>query len=518
MPAVNRDKIRKQILDDLSRMSTEIESPEELVRLMLGKIIRSYRIQPCRLYIVDDDAGGIFPVGGGSTDVSTSDGVGNALVAQRLYDTARVGTLMRYGPDETGLHEVYIPVLLGGKGIAVIQVPARERNTPVNDDVVAIYFETASLLSFVIDNIRLMKIRDRNTMRFSELAHFAVILNSSLDAQTVKERAIEAVDQLMECEVGSLLLLDERTRELYFQVALGEKGDTIKQIRLKPGEGIAGWVAENNKPLLINDVKGDSRHSQRADDTSKFHTRNMVCVPLVVKDQTIGVLQAINKTDGRNFTEDDLSLLVSLSHQVAIAVDNARLYEELRETFYQTAEALADAIEKRDPYTGDHTKRVMRYSMAVITQLSINHNEEDNLRLAAILHDVGKIGVEDSILRKETELSDPEFDIIKGHPEMGAVILGHIRMLKDAIPGIKYHHERMDGAGYPSGLVGEDIPLIARIISVVDTFDAMTTDRPYRAALDDREAIEELRRFSGTQFDAHIVDAFITAYEKGLVR
>jgi putative nucleotidyltransferase with HDIG domain len=244
----------------------------------------------------------------------------------------------------------------------------------------------------------------------------------------------------------------------------------------------------------------------------------MVCVPLVVKDQTIGVLQALNKTGERSFTEDDLWLLVSLSHQVAIAVDNARLYEELRETFFQTAEALADAIEKRDPYTGDHTKRVMRYSMAVITQLSINNNDVENLRLAAILHDVGKIGVEDSILKKESVLSDEEFEVIKEHPEMGAVILGHIRMLKDVIPGIKYHHERIDGKGYPSGLSGEDIPLIARIISVVDTFDAMTTNRPYREALDDQEAIEELKRFSGTQFDPQIVDAFISAYEKGLVR
>ena len=518
MSAVNRDEVRKSILDDLSRMSTEIDNPEELVRLMLAKIIRSYRIQACRIFIVDDDAGGILPVGGGDSNALTYNSVRNSVLAHRLYDTARVGRLMRFEPDETGLHEVYIPVLLGGHGIAVIKVPAREKNIPVNDDVVEIYFETASLLSVLIDNIRLKKIRDRNTMRFSELAHFAVILNSSLDAQTVKERAIEAVDQLMECEVGSLLLLDENTRELYFEVALGEKGDTIKQIRLKPGEGIAGWVAENNKPLLINDVKRDSRHSQRADDTSKFYTRNMVCVPLVVKDQIIGVLQAINKTDERNFTEDDLSLLVSLSHQVAIAVDNARLYEELRETFYQTAEALADAIEKRDPYTGGHTKRVMRYSMAVITQLSINHNDEDNLRLASILHDVGKIGVEDSILRKESMLSDSEFNVIKEHPEIGAAILGHIRMLKDAIPGIKYHHERMDGAGYPSGLTGEDIPLIARIISVVDTFDAMTTNRPYRAALDDQEAIEELRKFSGTQFDAQIVDAFISAYDKGFVR
>lgn len=518
MTAVDRDEVRRNILDDLTRMSAEIDNPEELVRLMLAKIIRHYQIPSCRVYIVDDNAGGILPVGGGIPGMLNNGGSGKSVTAHRLYDAARLGRLMRFGPDEAGVHEVYIPVILGGSAIAVIQVTAPKKHAPVPDDVVVIYYETASLLSVLIDNIRLMKIRDRNTMRFSELAHFAVILNSSLDAQTVRERAIEAVDQLLECEVGSLLLLDEETQELYFEVALGEKGDSIKQIRLKPGEGIAGWVAENNEPLILNDVKADSRHSQRADDTSKFYTKNMVCVPLVVKDKTIGVLQAINKTDERSFTEDDLSLLISLSHQVAIAVDNARLYEELRETFYQTAEALADAIEKRDPYTGDHTKRVMRYSMAVITQLSINHNDEENLRLAAILHDVGKIGVEDSILRKNTMLSDTEFDVIKEHPEMGAAILGHIRMLKDAIPGIKYHHERFDGTGYPSGLTGEDIPLIARIISVVDTFDAMTTNRPYRAALDDREAIEELRRFSGSQFDAHIVEAFVSAYDKGLVK
>jgi putative nucleotidyltransferase with HDIG domain len=345
----------------------------------------------------------------------------------------------------------------------------------------------------------------------------SAILNSSLDTTSVREKAITAISKLLECEVSSLLLVDELTGELYFEVALGEKADRVKEIRLKPGEGIAGWVAANNQAVLINDVKNDPRHAQRFDDRSKFETRNMVCVPMVIKDRVAGVLQAINKLGSAGFSQADLDLLISLSHEVAIAVDNARLYNELRETFYQTAEALAAAIEKRDPYTGNHTRRVMHYSMAISQFMNLTETEIENLRLAAILHDIGKIGVEDSVLRKDTDLDRDEYQKIIRHPDIGVSILGHIKSLEGVIPGIKSHHERIDGKGYPDMITDGDIPIIAKIIAVADTFDAMTTDRPYRSALSEGEAVEELKRFAGTQFDTDVVNALVKSYENGYI-
>ncbi|MDY6856911.1 MAG: HD domain-containing protein [Thermodesulfobacteriota bacterium] len=343
----------------------------------------------------------------------------------------------------------------------------------------------------------------------------SAILNSTLDQEEVRKRAMVAATRLMNCEVGSLLLLDEETNELYFEVALGEKGEKVKEIRLKVGEGIAGWVAEYGEPLLITDVSKDPRHSRKADERSEFKTRDMLCVPLKIKSKVIGVLEAVNKLDKEAFNNEDLELFKMLANQVAIAIDNAKLYRELQETFLQTAEALADAIEKRDPYTGGHTKRVVNYCMSIIKYIDMDHEEKERIKISAILHDIGKIGIKDIILRKTSELDKEEFEEMKKHPILGQEIMEKVSQLNDVIPGMRYHHERLDGKGYPDGLSGNKIPLVAKIIAVADAFDAMTTDRPYRKALKWETAIDSLKSNSGKQFDWEVVKAFIKSYQNG---
>ncbi|MFH1626027.1 MAG: HD domain-containing phosphohydrolase [Pseudomonadota bacterium] len=353
---------------------------------------------------------------------------------------------------------------------------------------------------------------EKKIRQFTTLAEVSAILNSTLDQEEVRKRAMEAATTIMNCEVSSLLLLDDNTNELYFEVALGDKGDTVKEIRLKAGEGIAGWVAKHGEPLVICDVSNDPRHFKGADERSHFVTRDMVCVPLKVKDKVIGVLEGLNKLDGEVFNDEDLKLFQLLANQVAIAIDNARLYEEIQETFLQTAQALADAIEKRDPYTGGHTKRVVTYSIAIAEHLNMDPSEKECLKISAILHDIGKIGIEDIILRKPSKLNEDEFNEIKKHPVLGNEIIEKVSQLRNIIPGMRCHHERIDGTGYPDGLDGLKIPLIARIIAVADAFDAMTTDRPYRKALEADSAIEELKRCAGKQFDGDVVGALIEAY------
>ena len=289
------------------------------------------------------------------------------------------------------------------------------------------------------------------------LARLSAILNSTLDPREVQKRAMESATELMKAEVGSLLLVDEKRNELYFEVALGEKGAKVKEIRLKMGEGIAGWVAQNGEPLVIDDVTKDPRFSGKADEKSKFATKNMICVPVMIKEKIIGVLQAINKLEGM-FSSKDLELFQMLANQ-----------------------------------------------------------EMDWLKLSAILHDIGKIGVEDRVLRKQGSLNDEEFALMKAHPRMGAEIMEYVEKLKNIIPGMKHHHERFDGKGYPDGLKDGEIPLIARIISVSDTFDAMTSDRPYRKGLSEETAINELQKYAGIQFDPDVVRAFIDAYKDGKI-
>jgi HD-GYP domain-containing protein (c-di-GMP phosphodiesterase class II) len=351
--------------------------------------------------------------------------------------------------------------------------------------------------------------------RLALLSHLGQILNSTLDHKEIRRRAMEAATRLMEAEVGSLLLVNEERDQLYFEVALGDREEEIKTIFLNFGEGIAGWVAQSGEPLIVNSPEKDPRFFKGVDQRTEFKTRNIICVPVKVKEKTIGVLEAINKQKKERFNKEDLSLLTSLADQVAIALDNSRLYQELEEMFFQTAESLADAIEKRDPYTGGHTQRVTLYSQAIAKFLQLQPLERKWLKIASALHDIGKIGIEDHILKKPERLSPEEFDRIKRHSDMGAEIIEHIRPLRESIPGVKYHHEQVNGKGYPDGLRGGEIPLLAKIVAVADTYDAMTTERPYRKAMDKEEAVEELKRCSGTQLDKEVVEAFIQAYQRG---
>lgn len=354
---------------------------------------------------------------------------------------------------------------------------------------------------------------DRRLEQLNTLIELTAVINSTLDTHEIRERAIKAATSLVNCETGSLLIVDQETEELFFEVALGEKGGRLKQIRLKKGQGIAGWVYEKGEGIIVHDAQNDERFFKEADKKSEFTTRNMICLPVRTTQRIIGVLQAINKKDA-DFTDDDYEILSALSNQVAVAIENANLFTELKETFYGTAQALAETLEKRDPYTGGHTKRVRNYSMAIGRSMGLDKAVLETLKLSAILHDIGKIGVRDNVLHKESRLDDTELMSMNQHPKYGSEILSHVKQLAGVIPGVRGHHEKFDGTGYPDGLKNVNIPLTARIIAVADTFDAMTTDRPYRKALSAETAFAELKKHANTQFDPEVVEAFFRAWKE----
>ncbi len=355
---------------------------------------------------------------------------------------------------------------------------------------------------------------EKQVRLLKSMAEIGTLLNSTLDEQEVRKRAVEAATRLTDTDVGSLLLIDPKTKELYFEVALGEKGARIREVRLKPGEGIAGMVAETGEAQIVHNVQIHPKFFKFADERSGFVTRNMICVPVEYRGKRTGVIQVINKRKGK-FSQEDLNSLKMLSDHVAIAIENALLYKELSDTFLSTAAALGDAIEAKDAYTAGHTRRVMEYSLVVGRRLAVDKNTLENLKLAAVLHDIGKIGIEDRILQKCGRLDPDESMVMQGHTVIGARIVDHIPPLKEIIPGIRNHHEKYNGTGYPDQLKGKGIPTIARIISVCDTFDAMTTDRPYRKGLTPGIALKELRKCAKTQFDPKVVEAFIAAFIDG---
>ena len=366
---------------------------------------------------------------------------------------------------------------------------------------------------------------ESKVQQLERITRFSNLMNSTLDTAEVREQALQATCEILQCETASLYLIDKEKNELFWDAALGEAGKELqKKFRLPINErSIAGYVALHGESILVNDVENDPRHFKKANLDTAFRVKDMVVVPLRNKHHLVGVLQAINKvpnigSPGEGFHEEDLRILESLGSQVAIAIENAQLYVRLKKSFYDTVEALVEAIEKKDRYTGGHTKRVVHYSMCIADYLEMSAEDMDRIRLGAVLHDVGKIGIEDKIRKKEAPLDEYEWPQMQKHPEIGYEILKKVEGLSDVIDGMRLHHERWDGKGYPLGLKGEAIPLLARIISVADTYDAMVSSRPYRKGLDIQIAYDEIVKHSGTQFCPTVVGAFKKAFENSRLR
>jgi HD-GYP domain-containing protein (c-di-GMP phosphodiesterase class II) len=229
-------------------------------------------------------------------------------------------------------------------------------------------------------------------------------------------------------------------------------------------------------------------------------------LPLHGKDEMLGVLVLLSATPG-TFCPEQESLFTTFSVQASVAVTNARLYRELERTLIGILIALATALEAKDPYTEGHSSRVAWYAVVIGKEMGLGSVELENLHRGGLIHDIGKIGIGGSILRKPGPLNEEEWQKMRMHPLVGADIISSIEMLSGAMPGVRQHHERWDGSGYPDGLAGEDIPLIARVMSVADAFDALTTDRSYRKGCSADLALAEIQRWSGTQFDPRVVEA-----------
>jgi len=410
-----------------------------------------------------------------------------------------------------------VPLRVSGHLAGALELLRFPTSPPFHRDDADLVATIGHQLGMAVENARLYSEAAKRVGQCSTLMELSAILNSTLQISEVLRRAVEAATRLMECEVGSLLLLNEKCDELVFEVALGERGREVKEVRLKVGEGVAGWVARTGQSTVVSDVRRDPRFSRRVDVRTHFVTRSMICVAVKSRDRIIGVLQAINRRTDRPFDGEDQRLFESLARQVGIAIENARLYEEVKETFLSTAATLAEAIEKRDPYTGGHVRRVVDISLAIGEELGLKPEEKETLELAAILHDVGKIGIRDGVLLKHGPLTPEELAHIRLHPQLGAEILAPIKQLEAVIPAVRHHQERCDGQGYPQGLKGDEIPLASRVIAVADAFDAMTTDRPYRPRLSDEAAATEIERCAGSQFDPKVAEAFLRAFRGGRI-
>lgn len=346
----------------------------------------------------------------------------------------------------------------------------------------------------------------------TRLKHMAAIgivartVSSFLDTREQLESLLEIATALIRADRGVIMLSEEMFGHLKIVAKIGEPDWLGSEEILGT---VADWVAENREPVLLRKGSRDNRFKEL-----DMKAESSITAPLPVRDKVIGVISVASGKPGDDYSSEDVEMFGNFAAQAAVSIENTQLYDRLQDTYLGAIGSLAAAIEARDPYTVGHSARVTQYAVAIAEGMGLTAEKVDEIRLAGLLHDLGKIGVPDSILNKPGRLSDEEYSAIKMHPTLSMKIIEPMPQLGHLIPIIYHHHERYDGDGYVDGKAGDKIPLGARIIAVADSYEAMTSDRPYRTALSREEAIAEIRRNSGSQFDPAVVEVFLNLLEK----
>jgi len=394
-----------------------------------------------------------------------------------------------------------VPLKIKNKVIGVVNINNKKTGTGFTESDLNLLCSLADNIAIAIENASLYKRTQRKVKELETINKVSAAITSTLNLKKVLSSIIELGSKFFNTNKGSLFMYSDAKNALVLKVA---KGIRKRNIIFNKGEGIAGAVFESKSPLLVKNTLKSKQFKILGDDIPE----SMICAPLIVKNKSIGVL-SFERKEEQPFTKEDLEMLLILARSSAIAIENANLYKNLLTVYLETVQSLASAIEAKDSYTHGHSQRVAKYSVMIARKLGLKGSELETIRHTALLHDIGKIGIAESILLKPGHLTQEEFETIKGHPLVGAKILESIDFLKKVRDQLKYHHERYDGKGYPSGLKGEQIPLGARIIAVADTFDAMTSNRPYRKKLSFEYAKQEILKNSGTQLDPKVVKAFL---------
>ncbi|MBD3315336.1 MAG: response regulator [Chitinivibrionales bacterium] len=273
------------------------------------------------------------------------------------------------------------------------------------------------------------------------------------------------------------------------------------------------WVTEHEEPLV---VEAGSETIPDGIPSPPTGILSYIIFPLKTPKRTLGVLNLVRLRDSNAFSNVDLEIVNVLASQASISIENTRLYQSLQDNYLKTIRGFALAVEAKDKYTHGHSENVMKYTIVLAQHLGLSNAEIERIKYAGLLHDIGKIGVGEAILNKPGKLTPMEFDEIKKHPELGARIISDVPFLKSLAPMVRHHHEFYDGNGYPEGIRGEDIPYGARILSVADAYEAMTSNRPYRKSMPSEIAMEIVIKEKGRQFDPAIVDAFCDIVQTGV--
>ncbi len=344
-------------------------------------------------------------------------------------------------------------------------------------------------------------------LEISNLSAFGATLAQTPDPHAELQRLAGMIRAMFDADSAAVFLVYEghTTRAAF-------SGGDRCPVPSPASDELAAWAIRERDGLEVHNAETDEHLSALARATNQL--RSFLVVPLARQEGVVGAL-SIGFGDPHEFGPQELPLLTTIGGQIAIALQNAEAYEKLDRMYLETVTALAAAMEAKDQYTASHADSLAAMAVAVGGRMGLSDGELRMLQFAAVLHDIGKIGIPGNILNKPAELTRDEFETMAQHTIIGERIISRIDYLMPIARIIRSAHERWDGAGYPDGHHGEEIPLASRILLVCDAFDAMTTDRPYRSALPVGDALDELARHAGSQFDPRVVDVFLACYPFG---
>lgn len=428
-----------------------------------------------------------------------------------------------------------LPLFMGEQPLGAIEMFDLLQTSAADGEEMALVQLLGERLASEIEKTRQLAAARRRETRLQALVDIISQITTTLDRNQLLDRIMHHANQLLDVEATSIWLRDERTGDLILQTATGKQSQQLRaeEVRVPAGCGIIGYVTSTGERVLVNDVRDDSRFYRKIDQQSGFVTRSILCVPLraptihlggdqgAVQATIVGGAQALNKRNGQVFSAEDISLFETLASQAATVLQLAGLYEKNSRLFLGVINAVTTAIDLKDPYTHGHSQRVADFAVAIAQEMDLPQEMIYHVRIGGILHDVGKLGVSDAILKKPDHLTSDEMSAIRQHPTYGVKLLHEAaleELLREEAPALAQHHERLDGSGYPQGLKGDEITLMGRIVAVADAFDAMTSSRPYRPAMPVEQVFDILRSAAGTAYDPTCVEALIQARTRGLIK
>ncbi|HXF83452.1 MAG TPA: PAS domain S-box protein [bacterium] len=419
--------------------------------------------------------------------------------------------------DTCGIRSaIGVPMVYRGELIGVLTVGERgERTLPFTPDDVRLLTLFAAQAASAVHNARLFEEARRRMDQLQALHDIDTAITSSMDVRVTLTVFLDKVTGTLGVDAADVLLLNEASQTLEYIAGRGFRTSALQHSRLPLSRGYAGQAAAQRRTIVVPDLAAAPGEFHRSPLLREEGFVSYVACPLIAKGQVRGVLELFHRSPLAPAPEWQ-AFLATLTGQAAIAIDNATLVSDLQKAnvdltlaYDTTLEGWSRALDLRDRETEGHTQRVTELTLRLARAMGVREEELIHIRRGALLHDIGKMGIPDSILLKPGPLTEEEWAIMRRHPVFAFQLLHPIPHLRQALDIPLYHHERWDGAGYPQGLAGEQIPLAARIFAVADVWDALRSDRPYRAAWGETEARTYIAREAGRQFDPRVVEAFL---------